>query len=174
MPAWLELGCRALPLPIADMALRHPVRRIVRSHPGPLDRMWPYASATFLVDPTDFPIQFCVRLNSFAPVTCQRRPAACLWDARIAGPFLSLLAMVHGTLDGDALFFSRKITIEGGTNTVLVMRNAIDAVEIDLPCEVASLLGPFSPAARRLARIATPIVEHLLHTAAPRRGVSVV
>lgn len=171
MPPWpgmgLELGCRALPLPVMDAALRRLVQGILRSHPGSLERMGPYADAIFLVAPTDLPIQFRIRLNSPAPVTCQRRSAPGHWDARITGPLPLLLAMLHGTLDGDALFFSREISIEGNTDAVLAMRNAMDAAEIDLPCEVANLFGPFSPLARRLAKLATPLVERLWQTALP-------
>jgi predicted lipid carrier protein YhbT len=82
-----------------------------------------------------------------------------------------LLAMVHGTLDGDALFFSRDITIEGDTNAVLAMRNAIDAAEIDLPSEIAALFGPLGPVARATARVALPIMGRLFDVASSRWGV---
>lgn len=164
MPTWLELGCRAVPLPVAQMALRHLVLAIVRGHPEALARMGPYAGAVFLIAPSDIPMHFHIRLNSSMPVICRRGPVTSRWDARIAGPFLSLLAMVQGTLDGDALFFSRQITIEGDTDAVLALRNAIDAAEIDLPHEAAGLFGPFSPAARRLARLAAPLSARLFQT----------
>jgi len=156
---------------MADIALRHLITRIIGSHPQALGRIAPYASATFLIEPTDLPIRFHVRLDSPTPIVCQRRPAISAWDARIAGPIASLLAMVHGTLDGDALFFSREITIEGDTDAILAMRNAIDAAEIDLPYEITSLFGPFSPAARRAAQFAMPIMGRLFNVTMPSPGV---
>jgi predicted lipid carrier protein YhbT len=79
--------------------------------------------------------------------------------------------MVHGVLDGDALFFSREITIEGDTDAILAMRNAIDAAEIDLSCELANLFGPFSPVARQAVQAAMPIMGRLFNLAAVSRGV---
>jgi predicted lipid carrier protein YhbT len=151
--------------------LQRLTKRIVDGHPASFRRMAPYASTTFLIEPIDLPIQFRIRLDGRAPITCQRRPTPCSWDARIAGPILSLLALAHGTLDGDALFFSREISVEGDTNAILAMRNAIDAAEIDLPYEIAALLGPFGPAARHVAGIAIPVMGRLIHTATASRGV---
>lgn len=170
MPTWAGLGIRVLPLPVMDRALRRLTKRIVNGHPESFHRMAPYASTTFLIEPTDLPIQFRIRLDGPAPIICQRRPASCSWDARIAGPILSLLALAHGTLDGDALFFSRRITIEGDTDAILAMRNAIDAAEIDLLQEIVALLGPFGPAARYMADIAMPVMGRLLESIAVSRG----
>ncbi len=44
--------------------------------------------------------------------------------------------MMHGTLDGDALFFSRDLAVEGDTSSVLALRNAIDDAELDLAEEI--------------------------------------
>lgn len=174
VPVWVKLGLRTLPLPVVNTVLQRLMLEVVRGHPEMRERLGPYAATTFLIQPTDIPIQFCLRLDSPAPIVCQRRPATCAWDARIAGPFVAFLAMVHGVLDGDALFFSRDITIEGNTDAVLAIRNAIDAAEIDLPCEVASLFGPLSPVTRKVAKIATPIVGRLFEAAASRWGVHAV
>ena len=103
-------------------------------------------------DPLDLPILFLVRPADPVPVSCLRRPTACNRDARIAGPIAALLAMINGALDGDALFFSREIVIEGGTDAVLAMRNAIDAAEIDLVSEMTALWGPLRPLAEDAAR----------------------
>jgi predicted lipid carrier protein YhbT len=167
--AWIGSGLRALPLPIIDMALQRLVIRIIDRYPESFDRMSPYASTAFLIEPTDLPIQFCIRLDSSTPIVCQRHPVTCGWNARIAGPISSLLAMAHGALDGDALFFSREITIEGDTDAILAMRNAIDAAEIDLPYEIGGLFGPFSPAARHAMQIATPVMARLLNITSTSR-----
>jgi predicted lipid carrier protein YhbT len=130
-----------------------------------------YASVIFLIEPTDLPIQFLIRFDSPTPIVCQRRPAACAWDARIAGPISSLVAMANGALDGDALFFSRDITIEGDTDAILAMRNAVDAAEINLPYEIAGFLGPFSPAARLAMQIALPVIERVFDVKMASLGV---
>jgi predicted lipid carrier protein YhbT len=51
------------------------------------------------------------------------------------------------------------------------MRNAIDAAEIDLPKEIAALLGPLGPVARTTARVALPIMGRLFDVASSRWGV---
>jgi predicted lipid carrier protein YhbT len=153
-----------------DAALQRLVARIIDGHPDSFDRMSCYRSAVYLIEPTDLPIQFRIQLNNPAPIICQSHRAACAWDARVAGSISSLVAMARGSLDGDALFFSREITIEGDTNAMLAMRNALDAAEINLAWEIANLFGPFNPAARRAVQIGRPIMKHLLDIATASRG----
>jgi len=168
-PAWIEFAVRAIPLPIANIALRRLLLGIIRNHPESFERVEPYAATAFLIEPTDIPIEFLIRIGSSEPLVCQRRSTTCIWDARITGPMASLLALIQGTLDGDALFFSREITIEGDTDAILAMRNAMDAAEISLPHELADLFGPLSPLAQRMERIAMPIAERLLAAATSRQ-----
>ena len=52
---------------------------------------------------------------------------------RIAGPLLGLIGLIDGTYDGDALFFSRDLVVEGDVEAVLALRNAIDDAGIDAP-----------------------------------------
>jgi predicted lipid carrier protein YhbT len=160
-PARIGLAIRALPLPLMNMILRRLIVAIRRRHPDLLDRMGPHASAHFLIDPLDLPILFLVRPLNPVPISCLRRPTTCIWDARIAGPIAALLAMINGVLDGDALFFSREIAIEGCTDAVLAMRNAIDAAEIDLVSEMTALWGPLRPLAEEAAQIILPALERL-------------
>jgi predicted lipid carrier protein YhbT len=168
---WAGVGLQVLPLPIADMALRRLMMKLVADRPESFGRMAPYASVVFLIEPTDLPIQFRIQFDSPTPIVCQRRPAACAWDARIAGPISSLVAMANGALDGDALFFSRDITIEGNTDAILAMRNAVDAAEINLPYEIAGFLGPFRPAARLALQIALPFIGRVLNVKMASPGV---
>jgi len=57
--------------------------------------------------------------------------------------------MIDGTYDGDALFFSRDLVIEGDTEAVLALRNAIENAELN-PSTVLGLpdriSGPFDRA----------------------------
>jgi predicted lipid carrier protein YhbT len=58
--------------------------------------------------------------------------------------------MMHGAEDGDALFFSRDLTVEGDTAAVLALRNAMDDAELDLTEELAALAGPLASPLRRM------------------------
>jgi predicted lipid carrier protein YhbT len=80
-------------------------------------------------------------------MTAHRRARPPAHDARIAGPLSAFLAMMHGAEDGDALFFSRDLTVEGDTAAVLALRNAMDDAELDLTEELAALAGPLGGAA---------------------------
>jgi predicted lipid carrier protein YhbT len=76
--------------------------------------------------------------------------SAAAHDARIAAPLVVLLGMIDGTYDGDALFFSRDLVIDGDTGAVLALRNAMENAELS-PSLVLGLPdgvgGPFNRAA---------------------------
>jgi len=131
-----------------------------QARPELMERVGVYAKAAFLIDPTDLPVVFQVRPENPRPVECFDRPGPGACDARISAPLAVLLAMVQGTLDGDALFFSSDITIEGDTEAVLALRNAIDSIEFDFATELAAQWGPLRPLAGNALRRALRILEY--------------
>lgn len=161
IPRFPTAGAAALrfaPLTPLSLAGAHLVQNVGRRHPSLFARLGPLAKKTFLIDPTDLPFVFRLEPQPDAPrLEALRRQDAGHWDARIAGPLAALLGMVHGVYDGDALFFSRDLVIEGDTEAVLALRNAIDNEEIDLVDEAAALFGPLeflaSGPARKLAAL---------------------
>ncbi len=117
---------------------------LLRRHPEMFDRLGEYGQVNFLIDPIDLPVVFIMRPDPEAPLlTPHGRDAIPEWGAAIRGPLPRLISMVNGREDGDALFFSRDIVIEGDTEAVLALRNAIDDADIDLFEEITALLGPF-------------------------------
>jgi predicted lipid carrier protein YhbT len=169
LPMARALG--AIPLPVFRRLLEPVIGTVARRHPSLFDRLGDHAAMTFLIDPTDLPFAFRLRPRRGAPrIEVIRRPAGKSWDARIAGPLAALLGMVHGALDGDALFFSRDLAIEGNTEAILALRNAIDDAEIDLLTEAAATLGPLAPILDRPARVMLPILERLTGVALTRAG----
>ena len=118
-------------------------RRLVSSHPSMLRRLDDHASRRFLIDPVDLPWALLLHPQT-ATMTAHPRNRPPAHDARIAGTLSAFLAMLHGAEDGDALFFSRDITVEGDTAAVLALRNAIDDAELDLTEELATAtVAPF-------------------------------
>jgi len=160
LPLWVGAPLRFMPPLLLGRALSQLAIRLRQAHPELMERMGPYANVTFLIDPTDLPVVFRVRPGNSRPVACFSRlaPAAC--DARIAAPLAVLLAMIQGTLDGDALFFSRDMDIEGDTEAVLALRNAIDSIECDFASECAAQWGPLRPLAENAARGALRLLEY--------------
>ena len=127
--------------PVLDAAMTILGRR----HPGIFDRISSFGQPVFLIDPVDLPYVFILHVDPRAPRLIVKQPAeACDSDAVIRGPLTCLLAMMEGRIDGDALFFSRDLVIEGDTEAVVALRNAIDDSDVDLKADLLSIFGPFS------------------------------
>ncbi len=162
LPRVLGLAARPLPLMPLNLMLSRLTRRLSAAHPSMLRRLHHHAACRFLIDPLDLP---WVLLLHPADATMTAHPRARLpaHDARIAGPLSAFLAMMHGAEDGDALFFSRDLTVEGDTAGVVALRNAIDDAELDLTDELAALAGPLAPSLRRVLRRAEHATGLHLH-----------
>jgi predicted lipid carrier protein YhbT len=181
IPQLPSVGAAALrfaPLaPLSFVAARF-ARSLGRRHPALFARLGDEADKIFLIDPTDLPLAFRLLPRPGAPrlETVRREADGCLdagsWDARVAGPLAALIGLVHGAYDGDALFFSRDLVIEGDTAAVLALRNAIDNEEIDLTREAAALFGPFESLALRPAQELASFAARWTGVALtrPRRG----
>lgn len=158
LPRVLVLAARPLPLAPLSLLLTRLARQLMRRHPGLQRRLGEHARCRFLLDLTDLPFLLLLEPGGSAPrvsAISRRRPPA--HDTRIAGLTSAFLGMLHGSLDGDALFFSRDLVIEGDTAAGLALRNAIDDAELDLAAEMSVMLKPFAPMLARLL----PSVERL-------------
>ncbi len=159
IPRFPRAGAQLLaPLPSGPLSLLlgRAARGMAERHPGLLTRLGPHAEKRFLIDPTDLPLSFLIHPQAARPrIEALSASASPAWDCRIAGPLAALIGMIHGAYDGDALFFSRDIVIEGDTEAALALRNALDDAEIDLFEEAAESLGaPGRMAGRRLRPLA--------------------
>jgi len=153
---------RCLPLPVLDRVIGRLVEGTAARHPSLFARLGSHAATAFLIDPIDLPfvIQLLpARMGRRIELVRRERPVD--WDARIAGPLAALIGLVHGAYDGDALFFSRDLTIEGNTEAVLALRNAIDDAEIDLSEEILAMLGVLRALAEKPFRLLLPFAERV-------------
>ncbi len=117
------------------------LRSLARRRPGLFERLGEHRSARFLLVPTDLSFAFSVvpdGASSVVRITGTSGSAPC--DVVIRGPLLTLLGVLDGTLDGDALFFHRAISISGKTEAVLALRNAIEDAELR-PSDLLGLRG---------------------------------
>jgi predicted lipid carrier protein YhbT len=174
-PRLLDRVLGVLPTLPLDLALRRFVTSLADRHPSLFSRLGEQAEKRFLIDPTDLAFGFLLRPDPALPrLEAIKRGAdgaiETSWDARIAGPLAALVGMVHGALDGDALFFSRDIVIEGDTEAVLALRNAVDDAEIDLVEELAATTGPMAGLVGGAMRRAAPIAERLTGVSLSRVG----
>ncbi|WEX08572.1 SCP2 sterol-binding domain-containing protein [Chelativorans sp. AA-79] len=162
LPTGVRLFLLPLPLPPLGLLLRQMAKSVGRRQPGLFARLGVHTEKVFLLDPTDLPFVFRLEPRRDHPhIESCRREVAGAWDVRIAGTLGALLGLVHGAADGDALFFSRDIIIEGDTEAVLALRNALDDAELDLLAEATSIFGPAGASVERIARHIMPMASRL-------------
>ncbi len=135
---------------------------ISRRHPGLFDRLAGLAESTFLIDAIDLPFGFVLRPSpppSLEAVAKDRQTETP--TATIRGPLLTLIRLLEGKLDGDALFFSRDLVVEGDTEAVVTLRNAIDGAGIDLLDDLLSVSGPLAWPVERITGGAVAIFARM-------------
>ncbi len=173
-PAAAAIALRVAPLWPLSLVGARLTTRLAERHPALFSRLGEQAMKVFLIDPTDLPLVFVLKPRPARPsLFAVRRDEAVVWNARIAGPLAALIGLVHGAYDGDALFFSRDLSIEGDTEAVVALRNAIDNEELDLVREATALFGPLerlaaAPAQRLAAAVARLSGAPLTRVAAGR------
>jgi predicted lipid carrier protein YhbT len=167
LPAAVGLGLRSLPLAPLALALDAVARSVAHRHGSILTRLGIHAGKRFLLEPIDLP--FVLALTPAPPtVAVEHSREAITADARIAGPLAALLGLLHGAYDGDALFFSRDLVIEGDIEAVLALRNALDDAELDLVAEAAAVFGPLASPAERIGRLIAAGAEQITGVALSR------
>lgn len=146
------------PLPVAplEIGLRHLLAGILARHPTLVERLAADKPRRIAIAPSDLPFVVVLQTgNADIALKIERKGNLASVDATISGPLFALMGLVDGEFDGDALFFSRDISVEGDMEAVIALRNAIDDADIDLLSEAAASLGrpavPVARAGRRLA-----------------------
>jgi len=131
------------PLFLLQPVLARIVRVIAAENPSMFNRLGPGVGKDFLIDPFNMPVALVRRPDPGAPVLrAVSRHAPPPHVAHISGRFLDLLELVDADLDGDALFFSRALTIRGNTEAVVSLRNAMDDIDGSVAARVADMFGP--------------------------------
>ncbi len=147
-----SLALRPLPVKLFTPIAAHILRRIEILYPEIFDRLEGLGHCVFSIVPTDFHCHFVISLDHGKPKidVLPKEDSSIVADATISGPLLCLINLLEGQVDGDALFFSRELTVEGDTEAVLTLRNAVDSADISLDHILASQAGPAAPAARQI------------------------
>jgi O2-independent ubiquinone biosynthesis accessory factor UbiT len=146
---------RRAPVPLFPLqpVLGRIVRNIARQRPEIFSRIGPHTHKCFIIDPTNMPFVLVLHPDPENPrLRAARRDAAPVYDARITGSFLTLLDVADGRVDGDALFFTRDLIVEGDTEAAVCLRNALDDLEGGIAADVAKMLGPPGMTALTLLR----------------------
>lgn len=142
VPRWL---LAPVPLVLIQPILGHIGDHVARTRPELFARLGPHAGKRFVIDAIDLPfVLLLVPDARNTQLTACRRHDIPRHDARIAGTFLDLLDMVAGSLDGDALFFSRNLHITGDIEATVALRNAMDDCDGNIIDTVVDAFGPLS------------------------------
>lgn len=88
----------------------------------------------------------------------------------VRGRFADFVRLARGTEDPDTLFFQRRLSLEGETETGLAIKNALDALDWDWRRHCEAILPPgAAPLLRALiARLPRPTLSPLRRHRAPR------
>ena len=129
----------ALPLDFLGAAL-------LARHPDLTERLRALGEVSVAVSPDDLPGTLLLRLLD-GGIAMRLVPGLVAGeaDAVVRGPVALLIDLVEGRMDGDSLFFGRALRIEGRTEVVVALRNALEDAEIDLARDLGDAFGPLAP-----------------------------
>lgn len=140
---------KAVPPELVQPLADHLGRRVMEQHPDVFERLTPLGPRTFLIDATDLPWKFHLTVAyGNGEIIVLRRKDPTPADATIRAPLKVLMGLLDGTIDGDAMFFTRDMVFEGDTEAVVALRNALDSADIDLISDIADSFGPLRNTAK--------------------------
>jgi len=144
-----------VPLPFTGAAANLAYQRVLARHPTTFERLEEYGERSYGFVPTDLPVIFIATPNK-RRVMVRRKPLREALDVRVDAPFGTLLRLLQGEADGDALFFSRDIRVEGDMEALLALRNSLDDARVDLAVDLFGQNSPLAAMARTLMRRLSP------------------
>lgn len=150
LPIALTKSINCAPLPLVERAARLVFDQMLRQHPNVFDRLGSHAGKSFRFTPSDLDLSFLIA-PAQRRITVSRKSRSMTADTSAGGPLLTLLALLEGRIDGDAMFFSRSLSIAGDMEAMLALRNALDDSGFDLPRDLGKAAGPLAPLVTRLA-----------------------
>jgi predicted lipid carrier protein YhbT len=144
---------RLLPSPALTRAAALLMRRLGRAHPRLFRTHARHEPCTIGIEPTDLAHRFVLRFGGtpvlLVPVLTFEQPM----NACVRGPLATLVGLLEGRLDSDALFFSREIVITGDMEAIISLRNALERETVNVFKAAISLFGPVERPVRRVALI---------------------
>jgi predicted lipid carrier protein YhbT len=160
-----------LPVRPLQMVSSRLVAKVFHRHPSLAERLRELGKTRILVEATDLPVAFLITPGVNPPgirvLRCHQVSSPI--EARIRGSLKDLIELVEGKADGDALFFSRQIEIEGETEVVVLLRNVLEGGYIDLRKETLATFGFSEPMIERAIRHADMVASKLAWLGRNRR-----
>jgi putative protease len=145
----VSLALATLPQPIVAALVRRLTRTLPRRQPALARRMAELDGKRLLIVPDELSYAFLisfpggeVRIELVDPATPPET------EAQMRGPLRLFYDLVRGGRDGDALFFSRELSVNGDMAVAVTLRNAMDGAGVDLFAEFLNMPGPLGPVLR--------------------------
>ncbi len=156
-----HFAAHAVPLPLLNFVLAQIIKRISYKRPSIFARLRGHHHKSYLIVITNLPLQLLLQPDPSAPrLKAYRHNASPPHDAKIAGSILTLLGMVDGRYDGDALFFTRDLQVTGDTEAIVCLRNALDDMDGSIAEDAASYFGPLGVETLKIARRMGKMHDH--------------
>jgi predicted lipid carrier protein YhbT len=141
----------ATPSPLVELGAAALLGRM-RAHHRDLFRVLDSSRPTAIrFELTDCSRRFRLQFGGPAPSLKLARADDPPADTCVKGSLDALLALLEGRIDGDALFFTRALVVEGDTAAIVTLRNVLDRETISVLDEAASLFGPLKGFVRAAA-----------------------
>ena len=155
------LGLRLTPEAIHAQVVAHVLNRLLRGQT--IEQRLPELEGKRVdIEISDAPCILRLRVSGSRIHACTQKSSA--YDVRIRGTLADYWKLATRTEDPDTLFFARRLSLEGDTETGLYIKNLLDALEFDWQTHAVSMLGPrLGPAVHGLARnfaAASPFSVH--------------
>jgi len=139
------------PLFVVQPLLQHVVTSVARRNPELFARLGDNCRKRFLIDPRGLPMVLLLQPDPAAPrLVAHSRRETVEHDVLISGKFTTLLGLIGGETDSDALFFNRTLQVSGDTEAMVALRNALDNIDATLSDDVAAAFGPLAAPIRAL------------------------
>ncbi len=157
-------GISLAPRPVVKNVLKLLLNRLHACYPGLQKRLSGIENTTFLLLPTDMPFNVLLHIKGgrLRGDILPKEPIVSS-DVTIRSTSHTFIALLEGSEDGDALFFSRHLEIEGNTEALLILRNSFDSESLNLKTVFYSAFGPFSAIVARIARPIEHLGTHLMN-----------
>ncbi len=122
------------------------------NHPDVIERLNTIVGTCFVINPTDLPYSIKITVKDDDIEASLHDDNGTTPDVCISGALTVLIDLLSSKADGDALFFSRGISVEGDTEALLTLRNALDSEDIDFWHELLDIVGPLRYPADLIAK----------------------
>jgi predicted lipid carrier protein YhbT len=138
----LGYAVNKLPLILVQKFLQKAINTMQQQHPSVFEKL-ANDNLDFIIDATDLPFAFYLN-PSKVELKAFYRGEITNTSATIKGKLIDLLMLFEGEKDGDAMFFSKELVIEGSTAAIVNLRNTIDGEDMNIIDDLSNIVAPYN------------------------------